>query len=924
MTAPAAGLGIDLDGFAARRPGAFRLAVLGSLATRLEPQLLRALRLRLAPDIDAGAEADLWFSPLVEIRAASGIVFRKEALPRLRMELARGGLLRQAWTVTFELHRQGAPVLLAEEELGYLALAGLDQPGARERAQQIMRRLIAGLVDESREEAVNWADRAVLRLPESLFEIEETRLLAMGAAYRGAALPTIVDRSVSEGWGDVDWLRPKAGSGGTVGVRLVEGGVEVGPPALPESHRIELPPLRDCYMELRWSEDGVAGSAALRPDSARTQFIATPAAAIEIAVAGGQRYRLRRQDESKPQFIRRNRPPRVRITYPDAGTGNEIDLPFVIGVISDLAGENANRPGLASRRFVEVDMDSLDSFLRDVAPTLSVSVDMADGPSQAVTFAFHSMSDFKPAALVRQIPQAAEWLDRRQHLSNLLRYLDGKIPLSKALMRFVRGIARPRDPDADPGNLAALVASMTPHSEQDANELSRTITTLREMFARNPGIWPEEADAWQAVENAIGLLDGRLTVIVRSVLRDPAFLRLEGAWRGLGHLVFNTETDQALKIKVLDVSRSELLDDAKEGLHDSEMYRKLYEAEFGMLGGEPYGCLAADFFFDHADDDVALLERLGSIGAAAACPVIAGARPSLLGIERWTGMETLGPLDRAFETPGHARWQALRDSENARFLGLCLPRVLAREPYSVKMNPVEEFNFEEATEAPEDKDLCWMNAAYPMVANVGRAMKEYGWPAHIRGVQTGGEVLNLPSLYMHTDDGGLERRPPTEITISEPHETELSNAGLLPLFHLRNTDRAAFIGSQSLYRPKRHENEKALAVDHLGARFPYIFTASRFVHCVKCMVRDRIGMSEPPDLERWLQQWLLQYVNLDPLNSAASEKPRKPLSSASIEVFRREHPTGDFSARLYLCPYFQLESTDVGMEMEISLPLHRG
>ena len=217
-----------------------------------------------------------------------------------------------------------------------------------------------------------------------------------------------------------------------------------------------------------------------------------------------------------------------------------------------------------------------------------------------------------------------------------------------------------------------------------------------------------------------------------------------------------------------------------------------------------------------------------------------------------------------------------------------------------------------------------MNAAYPMVVNVGRAMKEYGWPAHIRGVQTGGEVLNLPSLYMHTDDGGLERRPPTEITISEPHETELSNAGLLPLFHLRNTDRAAFIGSQSLYRPKRHENEKALAVDHLGARFPYIFTASRFVHYVKCMVRDRIGMSEPPDLERWLQQWLLQYVNLDPLNSTASEKPRKPLSRASIEVFRREHPTGDFSARLHLCPYFQLESTDVGMEMEISLPLHRG
>jgi type VI secretion system protein ImpC len=254
-----------------------------------------------------------------------------------------------------------------------------------------------------------------------------------------------------------------------------------------------------------------------------------------------------------------------------------------------------------------------------------------------------------------------------------------------------------------------------------------------------------------------------------------------------------------------------------------------------------------------------------------------------------------------------------------------MPRVLARQPYGAKSQPVEEFAFEEETDGHTGQKYGWMNAAYAMAANINRAYKEYGWTVRIRGVQSGGEVINLPTHTFPTDDGGVDLKCPTEIAISDRRENELSKSGLLPLIHRKNTDKAAFIGAQSLYRPKKYDKEEATAADNLSARIPYMFAISRFSHYLKCMVRDQIGETkERQELERWLQGWINLYVDADPANSSSLVKARKPLAAARVDVFEDAENPGFYGARFYLRPHFQLEGMDIGMSLVSRLPAKAG
>ena len=324
-----------------------------------------------------------------------------------------------------------------------------------------------------------------------------------------------------------------------------------------------------------------------------------------------------------------------------------------------------------------------------------------------------------------------------------------------------------------------------------------------------------------------------------------------------------------MKLKVMNVSKNDLYRDLRNypdaKWDQSPLFKKLYEAEFGQLGGEPYGCLVGDYHFDQSAADVRLLRDLGKIAAAAHCPFIAGAAPTLLGMDAWTELSNPRDLSKIFDTPDYAGWSSLRDSENSRYVGLCMPRVLSREPYGAKSIPVEEFNFEEETDGHKGEKYAWMNAAYAMAANINRAYKEYGWTVRIRGVQSGGEVINLPTHTFPTDDGGIDLKCPTEIAISDRREAELSKSGLLPLIHRKNSDKAAFIGAQSIYRPKKYDKEEATASDNLSSRLPYMFATSRFAHYLKCMVRDQIGETkEKEELQKWLQGWITQYVDGDP------------------------------------------------------------
>ena len=474
-----------------------------------------------------------------------------------------------------------------------------------------------------------------------------------------------------------------------------------------------------------------------------------------------------------------------------------------------------------------------------------------------------------------------------------------------------------------------LKQSFKPRTERAATEVENAVGTLVRQALSDTSLIKE--DVLDTIEEMIARIDAKLTSQVNEILHAPEFQKIESAWRGLSYLVMNSETDATLKIKVMNVSKNELSRNLKlypgARWDQSPLFKKVYEAEFGQLGGQPFGALVADYYFSHLPADVQLMRDLSKVAGAAHAPLFAAAEPTLLGMDNFTELANPRDIGKIFETPDYGPWKSLRDSPDSRYMGLCMPRVLSRLPYGAKTEPVEEFAFEEETDGHSGEKYGWMNAAYAMAVNINRAYKECGWTVRIRGVQSGGEVVNLPNHTFPTDDGGIDLKCPTEIAISDRREAELSKAGLIPLIHRKNSDKAAFIGAQSVYKPKSFfgpNGVEATASDNLSSRLPYMFAVSRFAHYLKCMVRDKIGSTKETDqLTKWLQEWINEYVDGDPTNSTEQTKARKPLAAARVDIFPDEENPGYYSAKFYLRPHYQLEGMDIGMSLVSRLPAPR-
>ena len=471
-----------------------------------------------------------------------------------------------------------------------------------------------------------------------------------------------------------------------------------------------------------------------------------------------------------------------------------------------------------------------------------------------------------------------------------------------------------------------LKQSFRPKTKQATSHIEGAVATLINQALTDQKL--VKGDVLDTIDGMIARLDQLLTDQVNEVMHAPEFQKIESAWRGLHYLVFNSETDAQLKIKVMNVSKNEIYRNLKTfpgaRWDQSPLFKRIYEAEFGQLGGQPYGAIVCDYYFSHRAPDIQLMRDLSKVAAAAHAPLFAAADPSLMAMDSWNELMDPRDLSKKFDSPEYAAWKGLRDSADSRYLGLCMPRVLARVPYGAKSEPVEEFAFEEDTDGHNGSKYAWMNAAYAMAVNVNRAFKEYGWCTRIRGVQSGGEVLNLPTHTFPTDDGGHDLKCPTEIAISDRREHELAKSGLIPIIHRKNTDKAAFIGAQSVYKPKKYEGKngvEATASDNLSARLPYMFAVSRFAHYLKCMVRDKVGSSkEKEGLRLWLQEWIMQYVDGDPLHSTEATKAKLPLADAKVEVFDDPENPGYYSARFYLRPHYQLEAMDIGLSLVSRLP----
>jgi type VI secretion system protein ImpC len=468
-----------------------------------------------------------------------------------------------------------------------------------------------------------------------------------------------------------------------------------------------------------------------------------------------------------------------------------------------------------------------------------------------------------------------------------------------------------------------LQKEFKPKTDRARAEVETAVRTLAEQALRDTAVVSD--DVIGTIKAIIAEIDQKLTGQINLILHNERFQQVEGAWRGLSYLINNTETDEMLKIRVLNISKKDLGKTLKKfkgvAWDQSPLFKKLYEEEYGQLGGEPYGCLVGDYSFDHTPPDVELLGQLAQISAASHAPFIAAAAPSLMGMDSWQQLANPRDLAKIFGAPDYAAWRSLRDSEDAKYVGLAMPRFLARLPYGAKTSPVEEFDFEEETGSGDHSKYAWANAAYAMAVNINRSFKLYGWCSQIRGVESGGSVEGLPVHTFPSDDGGVDMKCPTEIAISDRREAELANCGLMPLIHRKNTDIAAFIGAQSLQKPAEYTDPDATANARLSARLPYLFASCRFAHYLKCMVRDKVGsFKERSDMERFLSDWIKGYVLGNPEDAGDALKAQKPLAGAEVKVAEVEGNPGYYSARFYLRPHYQLEGVNVTLSLVSRLP----
>lgn len=472
-----------------------------------------------------------------------------------------------------------------------------------------------------------------------------------------------------------------------------------------------------------------------------------------------------------------------------------------------------------------------------------------------------------------------------------------------------------------------LQKEFRPQSDRAREAVTQAVQTLAEQVIANTAL--VSTDAVRTIEALIAAIDKKLTDQVNAVLHHRDFQALEGAWRGLHYLVNNTETDEMLKIRVMNISKKDLHKTVKKfkgtAWDQSPIFKKVYESEYGTFGGEPFGCLVGDYYFDHSPPDVELLGEMAQVSAAAHTPFIAGASPAIMQMESWQELANPRDLTKIFQTPEYAPWKSLREADDSRYIGLAMPRFLARYPYGAKTDPVEEFDFEEDTEGADHNKYCWANSAYAMATNITRAFKYFGWCSRIRGVESGGAVEGLPVHTFPTDDGGVDMKCPTEIAITDRREAELAKSGFMPLLHKKNTDFAAFIGAQSLQKPFEYDDPDATANANLSARLPYLFAICRFAHYLKCIVRDKVGsFKERDDMQRFLQKWIMQYVDGNPQTSTEETKARRPLAAAEVVVEEVEGNPGYYTSKFYLRPHYQLEGLTVSLRLVSKLPSVKG
>lgn len=429
-------------------------------------------------------------------------------------------------------------------------------------------------------------------------------------------------------------------------------------------------------------------------------------------------------------------------------------------------------------------------------------------------------------------------------------------------------------------------------------------------------------DAEATIQTRIAQIDRLISLQLNEVLHYPAFQKLEGTWRGLKYLLDQSETSDMLKIKVLNVSKRELLRDLQRApeFDQSALFKKVYEEEFGVFGGAPFASLIGDYEFGRGPEDIELVERISQVASSAHAPFISAASPELLNLSSYTQLGAPRDIGKIFDSTEYAKWKSFRQSEDSRYVALTLPHILMRLPYGKDTKQVDAFDYEEAVDGSDHSKYLWGNAAYALGARITTSFAKHGWCAAIRGVEGGGLVEGLPAHTFRTDEGDVALKCPTEVAVTDRREKELADQGLVPLVHCKGTDYAAFFSVQTANKPKLYDKDAANANARLSAQLPYILAMSRFAHYLKAMMRDKIGsFMSRQDCERFLNQWISNYVCADDDASQAA-KAKLPLREAAIQVSEIPGKPGAYRAVAFLKPHFQLDELSVSLRLVADLP----
>ncbi|MBU6487841.1 MAG: type VI secretion system contractile sheath large subunit [Burkholderiales bacterium] len=424
------------------------------------------------------------------------------------------------------------------------------------------------------------------------------------------------------------------------------------------------------------------------------------------------------------------------------------------------------------------------------------------------------------------------------------------------------------------------------------------------------------------INERVAEIDKLLTDQLNAIMHDEAFQALEASWTGLHDMVYGTETSTRLKLRLLNVTKKELLKDLETAVdHDmSVLFKKVYEEEYGTFGGYPYSLLIGDYTFGRHPQDIALLERISKVAAAAHAPFITAAAPSLFDLKAFTELGVTRDLSKIFESAELATWRSFRASEDSRYVSLVLPSYAARLPYGAKTKPVELFNFEEDVDGSDHSKYLWANSAYQMGLRITDAFAKYSWSTAIRGVEGGGKVEGIAAHAYKTSEGDVALKCPTEVTITDRREKELSDLGFIALVNSKGSNYAAFFGGQTANKPVLYNKDEANANAQLSARLPYVLAASRFAHYLKVIMRDKVGSFQTRGgIEAFLNNWISDYVLINP-SASQEQKARFPLGEARVDVTEVPGKPGSYRATCFIKPHFQMEDLTASIRLVADLP----